>query len=109
MNGPAHFGAGDQRNSGTFSYHLEAAERDLTALSFEAERLIGIVTEPGTRAKLSRAVGVVDDVIERRDVSDPRLPAALRWLGSFSGDTASGALGSIVASLAMRLLDGLAS
>lgn len=109
VNGPAHFGAGDQHNSGTFSYHWEATERDLTALSCEAESLIGIVTDPRTRAKLSRAVGVVDDVIERRDVSDPRLPGALRWLGSFAGDTASGALGSIVASLATRLLDGLAS
>lgn len=107
VNGPAHFGVGDQINSGTFTYQWDVVERDLTALSFELETLIRGTQDEGERGRLRRAASVLDESIESQDLRDPRLVPVLRWLETFVQDTTSGAAGSVIASLAMKVIAAL--
>lgn len=108
VNGPAHFGEGDQIFHGDVEFHWQEVEHRIDDL------VLGIHREREhydreTAARLDEIVTILSRANDSRSYQEPQLRPALRWLAGFATDASANAAGAGIAAAAAALLGLLSS
>jgi hypothetical protein len=108
VNGPAHFGEGDQIFHGDVEFHWHDVEHRIDDLVLdihrERERF-----DSETAARLDEIASILSRANDGRSYDEPQLRPALRWLAGFATDASANAAGTGLAAAATALLGLLVS
>ncbi|MCS5499372.1 hypothetical protein NY547_19190 [Cnuibacter physcomitrellae] len=106
--GPAHFGSGDQTNSGSFTYSVNTIRADLDRLALQvaadARRNSGRVADD-----LNTAADDLARAAEEEEPNSERTRSRIRWLLQLASDTSAAVISAGVIAGATALLAALSS
>lgn len=108
VNGPAHFGGGDQVFHGEVRFSAQEVERRIDELIIDLRR-DRAHRDAETAHRVAEVVEILGRANESRAYHEPQLRAALRWLAGFATDATANAAGAGIAATAAALLGLLAS
>lgn len=107
VNGPAHFGTGDQVFTGDVEFNWQEVERRVDDLVLDIHREMNRY-DSATSARLAEIAAILSHANDTRSYREPQVRPALRWLAGFTTDAASNAAGTGLAAAAAALLGLLA-
>ncbi|WP_223624021.1 hypothetical protein [Microbacterium sp. EST19A] len=107
VNGPAHFGTGDQVFTGDVEFNWHEVERRVDELVLDIHREMGRY-DSATSARLAEIAAILSQANDARSYREPQVRSALRWLVGFATDASSNAAGTGLAAAASALLGLLA-
>lgn len=103
VNGPAHFGVGDQVFNDQVEFNWQEVERRVDDLLLEIHRQLDRL-DRDTAASLEHLAGILSRANDERDYGGAQVKPALRRLANFATDAASNAAGTGIAAAATAVL-----